>query len=72
LARSSPPIFNLPPVVAAISAVLVFVHVVRAIVDEETDLQILLWFAFIPARYDAALAGRLRCPAERRPISGLS
>jgi membrane associated rhomboid family serine protease len=62
LARSSQPILNLPPVIAAISAILVLIHVVRAFVDDDTDLQILLWFAFIPARYDAALAGRLPLP----------
>jgi membrane associated rhomboid family serine protease len=49
--RSSQPILNVPTVVAAISALLVFVHVVRALVDDETDIEILLWFAFIPARY---------------------
>ena len=62
LARTSQPIFNLPPVIAALSAILVLVHVVRAVVDDDTDLQILLWFAFIPARYDSALAGNLPLP----------
>lgn len=62
MARSSPPIFNLPPVVAAISAMLVLVHLVRAVVDGDTDLQILLWLAFIPARYDPSLAGMLPVP----------
>jgi membrane associated rhomboid family serine protease len=62
VARSSHPIFNLPTVVAAISALLIFVHVVRAVVDERTDLQLLLWLAFVPARYDASLPVRLPLP----------
>jgi membrane associated rhomboid family serine protease len=62
LARSSPPIFNLPPVVAALSGLLVFIHAVRAIIDEETELEILLWLAFIPARYDSSLLLRLPLP----------
>jgi membrane associated rhomboid family serine protease len=62
LARSSPPIFNLPPVVAALSGLLVFVHAVRAVIDEETELQFLLWLAFIPARYDSSLLMRLPLP----------
>jgi len=62
LARTSPPIFNLPPVVAAISGLLVLVHAVRAFADEETELQFLLWLAFIPARYDSTLPMRLPLP----------
>ena len=62
LARSSPPIFNIPPVVAAISGLLVLIHSVRAFADEETELQFLLWLAFIPARYDSTLLIRLPMP----------
>ena len=62
LARSSPPIFNLPPVVAALSGLLVFIHAMRAVIDEETELEILLWLAFIPARYDSSLLLRLPLP----------
>jgi membrane associated rhomboid family serine protease len=62
VARTSQPILNLPPVVAAISAALVFVHVVRSVVDSDTDLQILTWLAFVPARYDSALSERLPLP----------
>lgn len=62
MARTSQPIFNLPTSVAAISALLIFVHVVRAVVDERTDLQILLWLAFVPARYDMSLPVRLPLP----------
>jgi membrane associated rhomboid family serine protease len=62
VARPSQPILNLPPVVAVIAAALVFVHIVRAFADEGTDLQSLLWFAFVPARYDSSLAMRLPLP----------
>jgi membrane associated rhomboid family serine protease len=61
-ATSAPPIFNLPPVVAATSAVLVVVHLLRSVASREADLEILLWLAFIPARYDPALAIRLPLP----------
>jgi membrane associated rhomboid family serine protease len=54
--HSSPPIFNLPPVIGALSAAMILVHVVRWIVSEDTELQILLWLAFLPARYDSTLA----------------
>lgn len=60
--QPSPPIFNLPPVIAAISGVLILLHVVRAFVDQETDLHILIWLAFIPARYDATFAARIPLP----------
>lgn len=48
--------FNVPPVVVATVAVLVLVHALRmlALTDAE-DLQFLLTFAFIPARYDTDL-----------------
>lgn len=62
MSPSNPPIFNLPPVISAISVALVGIHVVRALVDTETDLQFLLWLAFIPARYDSSLALRLPLP----------
>jgi membrane associated rhomboid family serine protease len=61
VARSSQPILNVPTIVTAISALLVAVHVVRSFVSEETDLQILLSLAFVPARYDA-LPMRLPLP----------
>ena len=54
--------FNLPPVIAWISGALVLVHVVRVMVDQETDLNILIWLSFIPARYDPTLAMRLPLP----------
>ena len=50
------PIFNVPTAVVATLAVLVLVHVVREwVLTQRQDAQLLLWFAFIPARYDAAV-----------------
>lgn len=53
------PIFNVPTVVVATLAGLVFIHLVREwVLTPEQDTQLLLWSAFIPARYDAtATAG---------------
>ncbi len=45
------PIFNVPVVVIATAAVLIVVHVARMFLSDEQDLQFLLTFAFIPARY---------------------
>lgn len=45
--------FNVPPVVVATIGALVLVHVVRLfLLDPQTDLRLLLLFAFIPIRYD--------------------
>jgi membrane associated rhomboid family serine protease len=49
--RRREPVFNLPPVIVALTAILIAVHALRQFVSENTDLQILLWAAFIPARY---------------------
>ena len=55
--RIREPIFNLPPVVIATVAVLVLVHALRMLVlTDDQDLQFLLTFAFIPARYGSDLA----------------
>jgi membrane associated rhomboid family serine protease len=45
------PAFNLPPVILALSAILIAVHLLRQFLSEETDLKVLLWTAFLPARY---------------------
>ena len=48
------PMFNVPTAVIATLAVLVLVHLVREwVLAPKQDAQVLLWFAFIPARYDA-------------------
>ena len=62
MSRTSPPAINLPPAVALIGATLVLIHAVRAVIGPDADLQVLLWFAFVPARYDPALAIRLPFP----------
>ena len=47
------PIFNIPPVVLAVLAMLALVHLARTLLlTEQQDIEFLLTFAFIPARYD--------------------
>jgi len=56
------PIFNVPLVIVATVAVLVLVHAFRVtLLSDRQDVEFLLAFAFIPARYgvDAAAAGGL-------------
>jgi membrane associated rhomboid family serine protease len=45
------PALNLPPVIIALSAILIAVHVLRQFLSQEADLNVLLWTAFLPARY---------------------
>jgi membrane associated rhomboid family serine protease len=53
----SEPMFNVPWVVMATVAVLVVVHVLRTyVLTDDQDVQFLLAFAFIPARYGTDLA----------------
>jgi len=55
--RIREPIFNVPPAVIATVVVLVLIHALRMFVlTDEQDLQFLLTFAFIPARYGADAA----------------
>ena len=50
------PVFNIPSVIIAVLAVLAIIHAVRTLLlSEQQDLEFLLSFAFIPARYDASL-----------------
>jgi membrane associated rhomboid family serine protease len=50
------PIFNIPAVIVAMLAVFAGIYVLRSFVlSSEQDLELLLLFAFIPARYDTAL-----------------
>jgi len=61
--RTSEPIFNVPTVVTATIAMLVLVHVVRVwLLTPEQDIQLLLLFSFIPARYDATLLAQGAVP----------
>jgi membrane associated rhomboid family serine protease len=63
LASSREPIFNVPPVVAATIAVLGLVHVVRTyLLSPRDDVQFLLLFSFIPARYDPNLLAQNGVP----------
>ena len=56
MTQSRQPIFNVPAIVVAVLAVLLAVHLVRLFVlPPKTELEFLLLFAFIPARYDASL-----------------
>lgn len=49
--RRREPVFNLPPVIVVLSAILIAVHVARQFLSQEQDLNVLLWAAFLPARY---------------------
>lgn len=52
----SEPIFNVPAAVTVTIAALVLVHVVRTwVLTAEQDVELLLMFSFIPARYDATV-----------------
>jgi membrane associated rhomboid family serine protease len=54
--QSREPIFNVPAVVVATLAIFVIIHVTRVFVlTPKADLEFLLLFSFIPARYDVAL-----------------
>ena len=56
------PLFNIPPVVVVVLAVLALVHVVRTfLLSEQQDIEFLLNFAFIPARYDNSFVLAARC-----------
>ena len=68
------PIFNVPTAVVAALAVLVLVHIVREwVLTQPQDAQLLFWFAFIPARYDAAvIAACRRRSRDLGPASGRS
>ncbi|MFA6267824.1 MAG: rhomboid family intramembrane serine protease [Pseudolabrys sp.] len=49
------PLFNIPTVIVALLCVLAVIHGVRDwFLDQDQDIQVLLQFAFIPARYDAS------------------
>ena len=50
------PLFNIPPVIVAVLAVLALIHAVRAyVLTSDQDLELLFALAFIPARYDTSL-----------------
>ena len=52
MTRRYEPIFNVPAVVIAVIAACVFVHLARVyVLSDDEDLEFLITFAFIPARY---------------------
>lgn len=58
------PIFNLPGVVLLAAVVMAAIHVVRVyVLTDEQNLQVLIWFAFIPARYLAEADAVFPSPA---------
>jgi membrane associated rhomboid family serine protease len=56
LRSGSEPMFNVPPAALGLTGVLVAVHVIQQLVGREAAVDILLYFAFIPARYSEAAA----------------
>ena len=58
MARSSEPIFNVPAVVLSIIVVLVLIQAGRQwLLTDDENFDFLLYFAFIPARYNTSLLG---------------
>ncbi len=50
------PLFNIPPVIITLLVVLALIHAVRTLLlSDDKNIEILLEFAFIPARYDASV-----------------
>ena len=50
------PLFNIPSIVVAVLALLVLVHGVRTLLlSDDQNIEFLLSFAFIPARYDTSV-----------------
>jgi membrane associated rhomboid family serine protease len=50
------PLFNIPPVIIAILVLLALIHGVRTLLlNDDQNIEVLLSFAFIPARYDTSV-----------------
>src|SRR5664279_4306240 len=50
------PLFNIPPVIVAVLAVLALIHAARTyVLTGDQDVELLFTFAFIPARYDTSV-----------------
>lgn len=56
------PIFNVPAVLVATLGVLVAIHLLRSFLSQAADIEILLLFAFIPARYDTNILANAAWP----------
>lgn len=51
------PLLNVPAIISGLAAMMVVVHAWRTwLIDDETGIEVLLAFAFIPARYEQSLA----------------
>ncbi len=61
-ASPSEPIFNLPWIVTLFSGAMIAIHAIRAFLDSKTDMEVLLWLAFLPARYGPTLRLREALP----------
>ncbi len=60
---SREPFLNMPGVVIAISVVLAGIHIIRVwFLDREQDIDLLVLFAFMPARYDPAVTAGFQFP----------
>jgi membrane associated rhomboid family serine protease len=56
LSAGSEPVFNVPRVITATLALLIAVHAVRELLlSDDENIEFLLWFAFIPVRYDPSV-----------------
>lgn len=56
------PILNVPAVLVGVLAFLLLVHVVRLFLSETAEVEFLLLFAFIPARYDVNIVANAVWP----------
>jgi membrane associated rhomboid family serine protease len=59
---SREPIFNVPGVLIATLAALVLIHGVRSFLPQDADIDVLLLFAFIPARYETSILANAAWP----------
>jgi len=63
--QTSEPIFNIPAVVAGTIAVFVLIHAARVwLLPPALEREFILLFAFIPARYDPAVAASVGLPGS--------
>lgn len=56
------PVFNLPGVVTALAVLLIAIHAIDGWLPVDLSREVLLTFAFLPIRYDAALMGGMTLP----------
>lgn len=56
------PIFNVPAVLVATLGALIAIHALRSLLSQADDVEILLLFAFIPARYESNILANAAWP----------